>query len=130
METHEGQVTVGELDDIYNWRGIGPQTRFIGVVGFGASQATSVRVFNSGLMKLGINARCLPLEIGSFQKLPGMLDFLQINYIFTTRHLGEHILPLANHAEEAATVGKNADLLLRKDDGWHPTPSTTFFMLP
>jgi 3-dehydroquinate dehydratase/shikimate dehydrogenase len=66
-----------------------------------------------------MNVRCLPIEIGKFDKLAQMLDVLKINAIFTSRHLGEHILPLAANKEEAASAGRNADLLLKTADGWN-----------
>lgn len=119
MEAHEGQATVGELDDIYAWREISPQTQFVGIVGFGAAKTSTVRMFNNGFRHLELNIRCLPIEIGKFDKLAQMLDVLKINAIFTSRHLGEHILPLAQHREEAASAGRNADLLLKKADGWN-----------
>lgn len=118
METHDGQATVGDLDEIYAWRDIGAQTQFVGVIGFGASKTTTVRIFNAGFQQLGKNMRCLPIEIGRFDKMGEMLDALKINAIFTSRPLGEHILPLAEHREEAAGLGRNADLLLKRTEGW------------
>lgn len=119
MESHEGLPTVGELDEVYGWRGIGSQTRFVGVAGFGTARLTSVRLLNAAFKELDQPLRCLPLEIGDVGKLRPMLDQLQIAAVLTSRHLGGDILPLAQHAEEAARAGNNADLLLRRDDGWH-----------
>lgn len=118
MEAHDGQATVRELDEIYAWRDIGTQTQFVGVVGFGASRTTAVRMFNAGFKQLGLNMRCLPIEIGRFDKMNEMLTALKINAIFTSRHLGEHILPLAEHKEDAASTGRNADLILKRPEGW------------
>ena len=119
MEAFPGQVTVRELDETYDWRNINSQTGLIGVLGFGLSQLMAVQVFNAGFRKLGMNARCLPLEIGKFDKLARMLDALQIRAVFTSTALGEHVLPLAEFSEESADVGQNTDLLLKKDKGWH-----------
>lgn len=119
MEAYEEQPSVSELEEFYRVREIGPQTRFVGIVGFGASRALIVRVFNDAFQRLNLNTRCLPLEIGTFEKLPQMLEILQINAILTSRNLGEHILPLAEKTEESAEIGRSADLLLRKSDGWH-----------
>ena len=119
MESHEGQCTLAELEQTHRWREIDGETRFVGVLGFGTSRARTVRAFNEGFERLQINARCLPLEIGQFDQLAEILDALQINSIVASRHLGEHILPLAEHPEESAEIGRNADLLLKKKDGWH-----------
>ncbi len=119
MEAFEDQATVGELDEVYGWRDISPQTRFIGIVGVGPAETTTVRVFNTVFKKRGINARCLPLVSNQFDKLQQMLDVLKINAIITSRDLGERILPLAEHTDEAVRLGQHADLLLKQPDGWH-----------
>lgn len=119
METHAGQVTVSELDHLYSWHDINPATQFVGIVGFGESRLKTVRLLNAGFRDLELNTRCVPLEIGELSKLRQMLDFLQIGALLTSRHLGEHLLPLAQQAEEAAQVGTNCDLLLKKSNGWY-----------
>ncbi len=119
METHDGQATVSELDELYACRDITPKTQFVGIVGFGVSRLTMVRLLNDGFRDLGLNTRCVPLEIGDLEKLRQMLDLLQVGAVLTNRHLGEHLLPLAQYSEEAAKVGTNCDLLLKKSDGWH-----------
>jgi len=119
METHDGQATVSELDQLYAWRDITASTRFVGIAGFGESRLTTARLFNAGFRELDLNTRCVPLEIGELSKLRRMLEFLQINALLTSRHLGEHLLPLAQHAEDAARVGTNCDLLLKKSNGWN-----------
>ncbi|MDA0809097.1 MAG: type I 3-dehydroquinate dehydratase [Planctomycetota bacterium] len=119
METHDGQATVNELDELYACRDITPKTQFVGIVGFGESRLTMVRLLNDGFRDLDLNTRCVPLEIGDLKKLRQMLDLLQVGAVLTNRHLGEHLLPLAQHSEEAARVGTNCDLLLKKSDGWH-----------
>jgi 3-dehydroquinate dehydratase / shikimate dehydrogenase len=119
METHDGQATASELNELYSCREINPRTQFVGIVGFGASRLTTVRLLNAGFRELELNTRCVPLEIGELSKLRQMLDLLQVSALLTSRHLGEHLLPLAQHAEEAAKVGTNCDLLLKKSNGWH-----------
>ena len=119
MEAHEGQASLLELDNVHDWRNIDPHTEFVAVVGFGATQKVTIATFNSAFRRLKMNVRCLPLEIGKFKHLGEMLDILNISAIVASRHLGEHILPLAEEAEHAAFAGRNADLLLKKSDGWH-----------
>jgi 3-dehydroquinate dehydratase / shikimate dehydrogenase len=119
METHDGQVTCSELEELYSSQEINAQTQFVGVVGFGMPRLTMVSLLNAAFRKLEINTRCVPLEIGELSKLRQMLELLQINAVLTCRHLGEHLLQMAQHSEKAAKVGKNCDLLLKKPDGWH-----------
>ncbi|MDA1014871.1 MAG: type I 3-dehydroquinate dehydratase, partial [Planctomycetota bacterium] len=118
METHDGQVTVGELDDVFGWREIGPRTQFVGIVGFGASRERATRVLNAAFRSLKLDKRCLPLDIGSMQKLPHMLELLQIDAILTTRDMGRYVMPLARKRDELAVQGDNADLLLWRSDAW------------
>lgn len=119
METHDGQVTCSELDEHYSSQDINAQTQFVGIVGFGTPKFTMVRLLNAAFRELEINTRCVPLEIGDLGKLRQMLDLLQVSALLTCRHLGEHLLQMAQHSEEAAEVGTNCDLLLKKSDGWH-----------
>jgi 3-dehydroquinate dehydratase / shikimate dehydrogenase len=119
MEAYEGQPTVRELDELYGWRDIGPNTRFIGVAGAGATQTTAIRLFNSGFRAAGLNTSCLPLEIGAHEKLPQMLDILKINAIIVNPELSTTILPLAQHYDEVTAASQYADLLLKLPDGWH-----------
>lgn len=118
MEVHDGQASLRELDEVYGWRQIDRKTRFIGAIGFGASKLKAIKAFNRGFTARGVNARCLPLEVGRFEGLTDMLDKLKIEAVFTTQHLGEHLLPLADIDDEAAHSGKNADLLYRQPEGW------------
>ena len=119
METHEGQATVWELDEVYDWRAIGPGTKLIGVVGFGESETMLVRVFNAGFQKLKMNTRCLPMWLTGFDKLEAMLDVLRINALAVNPAVAPQILKFAKHAEEAAEKSEYADLLLKQDDGWN-----------
>jgi len=119
METHDGQATVWELDEVYHWRDIGPGTKLVGVVGFGEWETTLIRVFNAGFEKLKMNTRCLPLQLTGFEKLTAMLDVLRINALAINPEMAPQILEFAPHAEEAARKSEYADLLLKQDDGWH-----------
>lgn len=118
METHDGQATVGELDDVYGWRDITSRTQFVGIVGFGKSRERAVRILNNAFQELKLDRRCLPLEIGNMQKVPQMLELLHINAILTTRDMGRYIMPLAQKKEELAEKCGNADLLLKRSEQW------------
>lgn len=119
MEAYDGQPTVSELEELYTWRDIGSNTRFIGVAGFGESQATCVRLFNSGFKALELNVRCLPLEIGKLDKLAQMLDILNINAIIVSPQLSTNLLPLAAKQDDVTASSQYADLMLKQQDGWH-----------
>jgi 3-dehydroquinate dehydratase/shikimate dehydrogenase len=119
MEAHPGQATVWELDEIHRWREIGPQTRFIGVIGASDAETVTARVLNAAFDKLGINSRCLPITLGKNDNLEKMLDILKINTLILNPETGSRLLSLAKHKEEAVEEGGYADLLLKQPNGWH-----------
>lgn len=119
LEAHEGQATVGELNDIYCWRDIGPQTRFIAVAGFGTAETAALRLLNAGFVREKLNIRCLPLEIGVSDKITQMLDTLHINVLLANPQFCERALNLASEIEDAARKAQYADLVVKQQDGWH-----------
>ena len=119
MEAFEGQPTVGDLDEIHNWRNIDSSTRFIGIVGFSESEMTTVRLMNELLRKKDVNARVLPFQCKDLDKLKQMLGILKVNAVLTGRTFGSQLLAFADHREEAAEVAENADLLLKQGEEWH-----------
>ncbi len=119
METHPGEATVWELNDVYDTSAIGPATRLIGIVGFGSAQETTVRVLNAGFRQLNMDMRCLPLAIGKQDRLGKMLEILKINALCVSPLFAQDMLSFADHAEDAASQSEYADLLLRQKDGWH-----------
>jgi 3-dehydroquinate dehydratase / shikimate dehydrogenase len=119
MEAHEGQPTVWDLDELYGWREIDARTRFIGIVGFGPTETATVRTFHAGFQALGLNARCLPLALGRFEKLGQMLDILKINALVVSPRLASQLVEFAEQRDDAARESESADLLLKQRDGWH-----------
>jgi 3-dehydroquinate dehydratase/shikimate dehydrogenase len=119
LEAHEGQATITELNEIYRWRDIGPQTRFVAVAGFGPAETAAVRLLNAGFTHHQLNIRCLPLLIGVSEKITQMLDALHINVLLANPQLSERSLNLASEIEEAARKAQYADLVIKQQDGWH-----------
>ena len=64
MRAHPGQATVHDLDEIYHWRDIDRSTTFLAIAGFGESQTMTTRIYNTAFRILGMNVRCLPIEVG------------------------------------------------------------------
>lgn len=119
LEAYAGQQTVTDLNETYHWQDIGPQTRFIAVIGFGATETRAVKTLNAAFKALNLNIRCLPIEIGNTEKLGQMLDALHINVILPNSKTGGRVLALAPHLEEATRISQFADLLMKQQDGWH-----------
>lgn len=119
LEAHEGQATISELNDVYRWKDIGPQTRFVAIAGFGAAETILLQTFNAAFAKLNLNIRCLPIEIGMSEKINQMLDVLHINVLVANPRLSERSLNLATEVDEAARISQYADLVIKQSDGWH-----------
>jgi 3-dehydroquinate dehydratase / shikimate dehydrogenase len=119
MEIYDGMPTVRELEEKYRIREVTPQTRFIGVVGFGETRERLLQAFNAGFQELDINFRALPLEVGPVDTLKRQLEQLEIPALIATPGMGDYILPLVDHPEPAAALPRHVDLLLQKRDGWH-----------
>ncbi len=119
MEAFPGQPTVWDLDEIYAWREVGPKTRLVGVVGLDAATTAAIRILNAGFRRCGLNARCLPLTLGTLERLPRMLEVLHVDAITVSPFLGRWLLPMANHQDESVQQARFADLFLHQSDGWH-----------
>ena len=119
MEAYPGQITVSELDDLYHWREITPQTSLIAVAGFGTSQTITTKVLNVAFREMGLNVRCLPIIPSNMGQLKKMLEMLKIKAVFVAGPLGRQLLPLAEHIDPQDANSHAIDLLLKRDDGWH-----------
>ncbi len=119
MQSHPGQATVFELDEIYHCRDINSKTVFIAIAGFGESQTTTTKVLNVGFKALAMNVRCLPIELGDLKQLKKMLDVLKIKAIIVGSGHGKQIIQLAEHVDKHDLQSQYVNLLLKRDDGWH-----------
>lgn len=79
MEAYEGQPSVWQLEEEYGFADIGKKTRFIGVVGLGTAENTTVRVFNAAFQDLDKPIRCLPILPGNLERLKKRLGIMKIN---------------------------------------------------
>ena len=119
METFPGQVTVFELDELYHWRDITPQTALVAVAGFGPSQTITTKVLNTAFQLLSMPVRCLPIVPDNMTQLKKMLEMLKIKAVFVSGALGRGLLPLAEHVDPHDANSRAIDLLLKRDNGWH-----------
>jgi len=119
LEAFPGQATVFELDETYACREIDKSTVFIAIAGFGEAQSITTRVLNAAFKQIGVNVRCLPIELGDVKMLKKMLDALKIKAILVSEGNGQRLLPLAEHIDKHDAQSEYIDLLLRRDDGWH-----------
>ncbi len=119
LEAFPGQATVFELDETYACREIDKSTVFIAIAGFGETQSITTRILNAAFKQIGVNVRCLPIELGDVKLLKKMLDALKIKAILVSEGNGQKLLPLAEHIDKHDAQSEYIDLLLRRDEGWH-----------
>jgi len=118
MEAFPGQPTVGELDDVYRWRGVDSKTRFIGITSADPSEKIVSKILNTVFDKLGLNMRCLPLDFQSLQQVSKMFDVLKIPAIIATPSMYRRIRELASNDGDSLTALGMADLVIKQSHGW------------
>jgi 3-dehydroquinate dehydratase/shikimate dehydrogenase len=119
MEAFPGQPTVGDLDDIYRWRQVGPKTRFFGIAGAGAFEQQLSRILNTAFHELNLETRCLPFDVKTLDTLPKMLDILKVPAVIATPDAYKHLFDLSEKSDEVAQVSGHVDLFIKQADGWH-----------
>ncbi len=119
MEAHEGQATVFELNETYHCKDINRKTTFVAISGFGEAQRITTRILNAAFLELGLNVRCLPIELEKVDELKKMLDILKIRAIIVSSKHGQALLDLADHVDQHDAESRYINLLLKRSDGWH-----------
>jgi 3-dehydroquinate dehydratase/shikimate dehydrogenase len=118
MEAFPGQPTVGDLDNLFRWRQVGPKTRFIGVAGFNDTGVAASKILNAAFDRLDMNTRCLPFDFRSTEQLSKMLDIMKVPAVIATPPYGRQVMPLAQKMDETTKLSNYADVLLKQPDGW------------
>jgi 3-dehydroquinate dehydratase/shikimate dehydrogenase len=115
-----GIPSFAELQTVYHYRQIGPQTEVYGVVGDPVSHSLSPLIHNTAFRKLGINAVYLPFRVPR-DTLP---DFLRAfeklhvkGYSVTIPHK-QAAAEFAETRDSAVTRTQAANTLVRRKDGF------------
>jgi 3-dehydroquinate dehydratase/shikimate dehydrogenase len=119
MEAYPGQPTVFDLNFVYRHEEIGKQTRFVGVAGFGDREYITTSVLNTAFRDFKLNARVLPLGVGSPKLFRRIAEAVKLAGIVVDHENQEALLEMATEAEPAAKLAGATDLILRKEDHWH-----------
>lgn len=115
MEAYEGQPSVWQLEEEYGFADIDKKTRFIGVVGRGAAENTTVRVFNAAFQEMGKPIRCLPILPGSTDLLKKRLGVMKINaLVIDPMWSGDLSAMCADQDNDSSLI----DLMLEGKNGW------------
>jgi 3-dehydroquinate dehydratase/shikimate dehydrogenase len=119
MEAYPDQPTVRDLETVYHYRAIGRATRLVGVTGFSEPSYVTVALLNTALAHLGLNARCLPLEVGNLRLFRKVLEAVKLTGVVVDAEHRGALLAVATKLDTAAQHAQAADLIVRQGDEWH-----------
>jgi len=119
MEAFEAQPTVWTLVEQYGLTDITKKTRFLGVVGMGATENTTVRVLNAAFRELEKPIRCLPLQPGRTDRLQKMLGTMKINALLVDPLYDGDVSEMCTPGDDVAQLSGYHDLIMEgKAGGW------------
>ena len=119
MEAYEGQPTVSDLHQIYHYKSLEKTTRLIGVTGFEEREAVAVGVLNHVFSHLQLQARCLPLGVGSLKLFRKVIDAVKLVAVSVDPENQALLAGMADELHPLAQAAGAVDLLLHKGDKWH-----------
>lgn len=118
MEAYDGQPSVWQLEEEYGWEDIGKGTRFVGVVGRGRTENSTVRVLNAAFRRMKKPIRCLPLIPGQLDRLQKRLAQMKINALLVDPLHDSEIAEMCVPADNIATRSGYVDLAMAGSQGW------------
>lgn len=118
MEAYESQPTVWQLEEEYCWEDICRKTRFVGIVGLGAAENTTVRVLNAAFKELDKPIRCLPLMPGSLDRLQKMLSVMKINALLVDPLYRGDLAGMCTPTDDLTQSSGFMDTLMEGKSGW------------
>lgn len=118
MEAYENQPSVWTLEEEYHWKEIHKKTRFIGVVGMGATENTTVRILNAALAKMQKPIRCLPLQPGRIDRLQKILATMKINALLVDPLHNGPLAEMCKVSDRIAEESGLIDLATETSSGW------------
>lgn len=115
MEAFDKEPTVWQLQEEYGFDDIGKGTRFIGVIGLGAAENTTVRVFNAAFQAMQKKIRCLPLIPGSLDRLKKRLSVMKINALVVDPNWNGDLNAMCVNGGDGSRF---IDLVMEGSSGW------------
>jgi 3-dehydroquinate dehydratase/shikimate dehydrogenase len=119
MEAWPGQPTVEDLNQVYHYPAFERGTRLIGVTGFGEAEVAAVASFNGALAHLNLQARCLPMGVGSVRLFRKVVEAVKLAGVVIDPEHQSLILDIVSERHPSAQQAQAADVILWKDNKWH-----------
>jgi 3-dehydroquinate dehydratase/shikimate dehydrogenase len=124
-EAFEGEPTVFQLREDYDFDAIGPQTRFLGIVGLGNAENAAARAINAAFREMRKPIRCLPLIPRNLKRLDHMLQVMKINALIVDPGFDGDLTDFIAQGEELVSKSGFMDLVMKRTQGW--TAQVTLF---
>lgn len=118
MEAYDCQPTVWQLEEEYCWGDIDRKTRFVGVIGMGAAENSTVRILNAAFKEMQKPIRCLPLIPGSIDKLQKRLSVMKINGLLVDPLYDGGINAMCRPGDDVVEASGFIDLAMEGKSGW------------
>ncbi|MEQ9407753.1 MAG: type I 3-dehydroquinate dehydratase [Fuerstiella sp.] len=118
MEAYDGQPTVWQLEEEYCWGDIGKKTRFVGVIGMGAAENTTVRVLNAAFQQMQKPIRCLPLIPGAIDRLQKRLSVMKINGLLVDPLYDGNLGSMCRPGDDVVERSGFIDIAMEGKSGW------------
>lgn len=118
MEAYNSQPTVWQLEDEYHWQEISKGTRFVGVIGMGAAENTTVQILNAAFRKMEKRIRCLPLIPGKLDRLQKRLAMMKINGLLVDPLHGSSLTEMCAPGDDIVQQSGFLDVAMARTSGW------------
>lgn len=119
MEAYPEQPTVRDLETVYHYASIDRSTRLVAVTGFSELATATVAAVNAALAGLGVNARCLPMEVGDLRLFRKAVEAVKLVGVIVDPEHGAEMRPMAANPEPGAERAGAVDLLVHHNDAWN-----------
>lgn len=109
MEAYPGQPTIRDLELIYHYRSITPQTKLVGVTGVGEREQLTIALLNASFAHLNLPIRCLPLQVGNIRLFRKVIEAVKLLGVVVEEEQQDALREVANVVDaSAAAVTLNA----------------------
>ena len=115
--TAPGQVSVGELRQLYRMDAITVKTAVYGVAGQPVTGSKSPLMHNTAFAATGTDAVYLPLETADATELQDVVERLDLRGLSVTMPLKEAVIPLLTHVDSTVREMGACNTILRYADG-------------
>jgi 3-dehydroquinate dehydratase/shikimate dehydrogenase len=118
-----GQVDPATLEDVYNFRSIGPSTAVFGVMGNPVLHSRSPHIHNPGFAAVGVDAVYLPFLVDSVGDFLKAADLLGIRGLSVTVPFKQDVIPLLSKSDEVVRATGACNTMTRTGgvDPWAGT---------